>query len=191
MPTKKVDFKAGQYVVYPTQGVGKLLRIEEQTFAGQKIKMMVIDFEKKHMTLRVPFDSAEISGLRPLMSIKKMDEAIASAKGRAGAKRMIWARRAAQYEENINSGDPMRLAEVVRDLQRRSASDTMTFSARQLYMRALERMAQEFAVLHKMDVDSASDKIEDILGIPKEIDLNATDEDDEDIEEPDDEDNEN
>ena len=191
MPTKKVDFKAGQYVVYPTQGVGKLLRIEEQTFAGQKIKMMVIDFEKNHMTLRVPLDRAEISGLRPLMSIKKMDEAIASAKGRAGAKRMIWARRAAQYEENINSGDPMRLAEVVRDLQRRSASDTMTFSARQLYMRALERMAQEFAVLHKMDVDSASDKIEDILGIPKEIDLNATDEDDEDIEEPDDEDNEN
>ena len=191
MPTKKVDFKAGQYVVYPTQGVGKLLRIEEQTFAGQKIKMMVIDFEKNHMTLRVPLDRAEISGLRPLMSIKKMDEAIASAKGRAGAKRMIWARRAAQYEENINSGDPMRLAEVVRDLQRRSASDTMTFSARHLYMRALERMAQEFAVLHKMDVDSASDKIEDILGIPKEIDLNATDEDDEDIEEPDDEDNEN
>lgn len=191
MPTKKVDFKAGQYVVYPTQGVGKLLRIEEQTFAGQKIKMMVIDFEKNHMTLRVPLDRAEISGLRPLMSIKKMDEAIASAKGRAGAKRMIWARRAAQYEENINSGDPMRLAEVVRDLQRRSASDTMTFSARQLYMRALERMAQEFAVLHKMDVDSASDKIEDILGIPKEIDLNANDEDDEDIDEPDDEDNGN
>ena len=191
MPTKKVDFKPGQYVVYPTQGVGKLLRIEEQTFAGQKIKMMVIDFEKNHMTLRVPLDRAEISGLRSLMSVKKMDEAIASAKGKAGAKRMIWARRAAQYEENINSGDPMKLAEVVRDLQRRSASDTMTFSARQLYLRALERMAQEFAVLHKMDIDEASDKIEDILGIPKEIDLNAADDDDdEDIDESD-EDNEN
>ncbi len=191
MPTKKVDFKPGQYVVYPTQGVGKLLRIEEQTFAGQKIKMMVIDFERNHMTLRVPLDRAEISGLRPLMSIKKMDEAIASAKGKAGAKRMIWARRAAQYEENINSGDPMKLAEVVRDLQRRSASEPMTFSARQLYLRALERMAQEFAVLHKMDIDEASDKIEDILGIPKEIDLNAADDDDdEDIDESD-EDNEN
>ena len=95
---------------------------------------------------------------------------------------MIWARRAAQYEENINSGDPMKLAEVVRDLQRRNPSDTMTFSARQLYLRALERMAQEFAVLHKIDLDAASEKIEDILGVPKEIDLNAVDSDDEDDE---------
>ena len=185
MATKKLDFKAGQFVVYPTQGVGKLLRIEEQTIGGQKIKMLVIDFEKNHMTLRVPLDRAEISGLRPLDTNKKMDEAIASAKGKAGAKRMIWARRAAQYEENINSGDPMKLAEVVRDLQRRSAADTMTFSGRQLYLRALERMAQEFAVLHKMDIYTASEKIEDILGIPKEIDLHAVDEDEEEIEEDD------
>ncbi len=187
MPTKKLDFKTGQYVVYPTQGVGKLIRIEEQTIGNQKIKMMVIDFDRNHMTLRVPVERAEISGLRPLASIKKMDEAIASAKGKAGAKRMIWARRAAQYEENINSGDPMKLAEVVRDLQRRTATDTMTFSARQLYLRALERMAQEFAILHKMDLDEASDKIEDILGVPKEIDLNATDEDEEEVDETDEE----
>lgn len=182
MPTKKLDFKSGQYVVYPTQGVGKLLRIEEQTIGNQKIKMMVIDFERNHMTLRVPVERAELSGLRPLSTVKKLDEAIASAKGKAGAKRMIWARRAAQYEENINSGDPMKLAEVVRDLQRRSAADTMTFSARQLYLRALERMAQEFAVLHKMDLDAASEKIEDILGVPKEIDLNAVDEEDDETE---------
>ncbi len=187
MPNKKLDFKTGQYVVYPTQGVGKLLRIEEATIGDQKMKMMVIDFEKNHMTLRVPLDRAELSGLRPLTSIKKMDEAISVAKGRAGAKRMIWARRAAQYEDNINSGDPMKLAEVVRDLQRRSAADSMTFSARQLYLKALERMAQEFAVLHKIDVEAASNKIEDILGIPKEIDLNAIEDDDEDIEEADDE----
>ncbi len=173
MPTKKLDFKAGQYVVYPTQGVGRLVRTEEQEVGGQKIKMLVIDFERNHMTLRVPVERAEISGLRPLSSAKQMDEAIAAAKGKAGAKRTIWARRAAQYEENINSGDPMKLAEVVRDLQRRTAAETMTFSARQLYLRALERMAQEFAVLHKMDLDDASDKIEDILGVPKEIDLNA------------------
>jgi len=107
-----------------------------------------------------------------------MDEAIASAKRAAGAKRLIWARRAAAYEENINSGDPMKLAEVIRDLQRRSASDAMTFSGRGLYMRALERMAQEFAALHKMDIDMASEKIEEILGVPKEIDLNAAEVDD-------------
>lgn len=176
MPSKKLDFKTGQYVVYPTQGVGKLLRVDEQLIGGQKIKMLVIDFEKNHMTLRVPVERADISGLRPIVSVKKMDEAISSAKGRAGPKRMIWARRAAMYEENINSGDPMKLAEVVRDLQRRSSSDTMTFSARQLYLKALERMAQEFAVLHKMDIDEASDKIEDILGVPKEIDLENSEE---------------
>ena len=114
---------------------------------------------------------------------KQMDEAIASAKGRAGSKRMIWSRRAAQYEENINSGDPMKVAEVVRDLRRHNPTDTMTFSARQLYLRALERMAQEFAVLHKMDVDAASEKIEDMLGVPKEIDLNAVDIDEEEVDE--------
>ena len=175
--SKKLEFKTGQYVVYPTQGVEKLIRLEDQIIAGQKMKMLVIDFEKNHMVLSVPLERAEISGLRPLTSLKKMDEAIASARGKAGAKRMIWARRAAQYEENINSGDPMKLAEVVRDLQRRSAADTMTFSGRQLYLRALERMAQEFAILHKIDIDQASEKIEDILGIPREIDLNAVEED--------------
>ena len=181
MPSnKKLDFKTGQYVVYPTQGVGRLQRIEEQVIAGQPVKLLAIEFEASHMTLRVPLERAEISGLRPLTTAKKMDEAIASAKGRAGSKRMIWSRRAAQYEENINSGDPMKIAEVVRDLQRRSPADTMTFSARQLYLRALERMAQEFAILHKMDVDAASEKIENILGVPKEIDLNAVDVDDDD-----------
>ncbi len=183
MPSKKLDFKTGQYVVYPTQGVGKLQRIEEQEIAGQSVKLLVIEFEASHMTLRVPLERAEISGLRPLTSARKMDEAISSAKGRAGSKRMIWSRRAAQYEENINSGDPMKVAEVVRDLRRHNPTDTMTFSARQLYLRALERMAQEFAVLHKMDVDAASEKIEDMLGVPKEIDLNAVDIDEEEVDE--------
>ena len=184
MTVKKVDFKNGQYVVYPTQGVGKLVSTEEQIIAGEKVKMLVIDFEKNHMTLRVPIDRTEISGLRPLSTIKKMDEAIALAKSKAGAKRSIWTRRAAQYEENINSGDPMKLAEVVRDLQRRTSTDTMTFSSRRLYLRALERMAQEFAVLHKMELDEAIEKIEDILEIPKEINLDEIEDvDEEDTEE--------
>ncbi len=177
MANKKLEFKTGQFVVYPTQGVGKLIRVEEQLIGGQKIKMMVIDFEKNRMTLRIPMDRAELSGLRALTSSKKMDEAITSAKGKAGAKKLPWPRRSAMYEENINSGDLMKVAEVVRDLQRRNATDTMTYSARNLYFSALERMAQEFAVLHKMELDDASEKIESILGVPKEIDLNAIDED--------------
>jgi len=187
MAIKKSEFKNGQFVVYPTQGVGRVTKVEEQNIGGQKIQMIVIEFEQNNMTLRVPAERAEISGLRHLVSQKKMDEAINSAKRAPGAKRMIWARRQAVYEENINSGDPMKLAEVVRDLQRRSAADTMTFSGRQLYLRALERMAQEFAVLHKMDVEDAAEKIEDILGIPKEIDLNAVDEDIDEIIDDDDE----
>ena len=183
MAAKKLEFKSGQFVVYPTQGVGRVVRVENQIIAGQKMAMLVIDFERNHMTLRVPLERAEISGLRPLVSQRKMSDAIESAKGKAGVKRMIWSRRAAQYEENINSGDPMKLADVVRDLQRRSVGDVMTFSGRQLYLRALERMAQEFAILHKIDVEDAAEKIEEILGVPKEIDLNATEEEDDDLEE--------
>lgn len=181
MAAKKLDFKTGQFVVYPTQGVGKVVRIEEQSFGGQKVSLLVIDFEHSKMTLRVPLDRAEMSGLRPLVTQKKMNEAIESAKGKAGVKRMIWARRAAIYEDNINSGDVMKVAEVVRDLQRRVSADQMTFSARGLYLRALERMAQEYSALHKLDLDEASEKIEEIIGVPKEIDLNAAEDDDGDV----------
>jgi CarD family transcriptional regulator len=131
----------------------------------------VIGFERNNMTLRVPLERAEISGLRPLVSARKMADAINAARDKAGAKRMIWSRRAAVYEDNINSGDPMKIAEVIRDLQRRTVADTMTFSGRQLYLRALERMAQEYAVINKMDLDQASERIEDILEIPKDLDL--------------------
>ncbi|MDR2269016.1 MAG: CarD family transcriptional regulator [Rickettsiales bacterium] len=171
MSTKKFDFKKGQYVVYPTQGVGRLAKTEEVIVADQKIKMLVIDFPKSNMTLRVPMERAELSGLRPLISARKMMEAINSAKDKAGARRMIWARRAAVYEDNINSGDPMKIAEVIRDLMRRTSSDPMTFSSRQLYLRALERMAQEYAAINKIELDEATEKIEDILEIPKDLEL--------------------
>jgi CarD family transcriptional regulator len=171
MASKKLDFKNGQYVVYPTQGVGRLLKTEECAVGGQKIKMLVIEFSKDSLILRVPLERAELSGLRPLVSSRKMMEAIKSAKEKAGAKRMIWSRRAAVYEDNINSGDPMRIAEVIRDLQRRTAADTMTFSGRQLYLRALERMAQEYAVINKIELEKATEKIEDLLEIPKEEDF--------------------
>jgi CarD family transcriptional regulator len=171
MTAKKLDFKNGQYVVYPTQGVGRLVRTEDCLVAGQKIKVLVIDFQKNNMTLRVPLERAELSGLRPLVSARKMMDAIKAAKEKAGAKRMIWSRRAAAYENNINSGDPMKIAEVIRDLQRRTAADTMTFSGRQLYLRALERMAQEYAVINKIELEEAAEKIEDLLEIPKESEL--------------------
>ncbi len=179
-PVQKLTFKKDQFVVYPTHGVGKILKIEEQNIAGQKVELIVIEFEKNRMILRVPVEKAEVAGLRPLVTAKNMDEAIQSAKKSASAKRVIWSRRAQQYEEKINSGNPMELADVIRDLQRRDSTDIQTFSGRQIYMRALERMAQEFAAIHKIPVDDAEEKIEKILGVPKEIDLDAVGLDDED-----------
>jgi len=169
MSTKKFDFKSGDYVVYPTQGVGKLLRTEEIEVTGVKIKMLVIEFEKNNMTIRVPVDRVEISGLRPITSQKKIMDAIKSAKEKAAARRMLWSRRAAIYEENINSGDPMKVAEVIRDLQRRSTADVPTFSGHQLYLRALDRMAQEYAAINGIELDAATDKIEEILEIPRDF----------------------
>lgn len=171
MAPKKIDFKTGDYVVYPTQGVGRLLRSEEMNIGGVPTKMLVIEFEKNNMTIRVPFDRVEISGLRPISSQKKIMDAIKSAKEKAAAKRMIWSRRAAMYEENINSGDPMKVAEVIRDLQRRSINDTPTFSGHQLYLRALDRMAQEFAAINGIELEEASDKIEEILEIPRDFEV--------------------
>ena len=168
---KKYDFKNGDYVVYPTQGVGKLLRSEEIEISGEKVKMLVIEFEKNNLSIRVPLDRVEISGLRPITSHKKIMDAIKSAKEKAAARRMLWSRRAAIYEENINSGDPMKVAEVIRDLQRRSATDVPTFSGHQLYLKALDRMAQEYAAINGIELDMATDKIEEILEIPRDFGL--------------------
>lgn len=173
MATKaKLSFKKGQFVVYPVHGVGQIKSIEEQKIAGQKLELIVIEFEKDRMTLRIPLAKAETSGLRQISSCKTMDEAIQSAKKSPSVKRVIWSRRAQQYEEKINSGNPSELADVIRDLQRRDPTDVMTFSGRQVYTKALTRMAEEFAIIHKIDVDTASEKIEKILGIPKEIEIN-------------------
>ncbi|MDR2685177.1 MAG: CarD family transcriptional regulator [Rickettsiales bacterium] len=173
MASQKITFKKDQFVVYPMQGVGKILDIEEQVIGGEKMQLLVIELERDKITLRVPTMRTEVLGLRPLVSGKAMGEAIESAKMPPASKRMIWARRALQYEEKINSGNPMELADVIRDLQRRNAEDPMTFSGRKLYLKALGRMAEEFAVLHKIKLEEAEEKIEDLLGVPKEIDLNA------------------
>lgn len=176
--SKKTEFKVGEYVVYPTQGVGQYVRTEEQVIGGEKIKLLVVVFENNNMTLRIPVDRVELSGLRHVVSTRKMNDALKVAKEKATLRRLVWSKKAAQYEDNINSGDLKKVAEVVRDLQRRTATDVMTFSARQLYFKALERMAQEFAIIHKIDLDKATEKIEDILEIPKEVDLNAVQDDD-------------
>ncbi|MFQ5521656.1 MAG: CarD family transcriptional regulator, partial [Candidatus Methylomirabilia bacterium] len=114
------EFGAGDYVVYPTHGVGRVLGVKKQEISGYSLELIIIKFEKDRMTLRVPVEKAHASGLRKLSSRKMMDAALATLKGRSRVKRTMWSRRAQEYEAKINSGDPVSIAEVVRDLHRGS-----------------------------------------------------------------------
>ena len=160
---KAPTFKAGEFVVYPTHGVGKVTEIEKQEIAGHKLELIVITFERDRMTLRVPVDKAAPSGLRKLASKKVMDDAMTTLKGRARVKRTMWSRRAQEYEAKINSGDPICIAEVVRDLHRNVGQPDQSFSERQIYEAARDRLACEVAAVDKTDVDTATEKLEKLM----------------------------
>ena len=156
-------FNPGDFVVYPTHGVGKVTSIEEDEIAGHKLELFVISFDRDRMTLRVPTSKAANSGLRKLSSKKRMDEAIHTLKGRPRVKRTMWSRRAAEYDLKINSGDPVSIAEVVRDLHRNVGQPDQSFSERQIYEQARDRLAAEVAAVDKTDMEKASSKLEQIL----------------------------
>jgi len=160
---KELMCSPGDFVVYPTHGVGKVVNIETQEIAGTKLKLFVISFDRDRMTLRVPITKAEASGLRKLSSRKVMDNALTTLKGRARVKRTMWSRRAQEYEAKINSGDPVSIAEVVRDLHRNTGQPDQSFSERQIYEAALDRLACEVAAVDKTDKDVATAKVEDLL----------------------------
>jgi CarD family transcriptional regulator len=159
----KLPFAKGDHVVYPTHGVGKVLGIEKQTVAGFELKVYVISFEADKMILRVPVDKAKDSGLRKLSTRNKMETAVTTLKGRARAKRTMWSRRAQEYVAKINSGDPVSIAEVVRDLHRASDQPDQSYSERQMYEAALERLARELALVEKIDMEAATQKLESVL----------------------------
>lgn len=160
---KEESYKAGDFVVYPTHGVGKVEGIETQEIAGHKLKLIVIAFDRDRMTLRVPMDKADESGLRKLSSKKRMETALTTLKGRARVKRAMWSRRAQEYEMKINSGDPVAIAEVVRDLFRNVGQPDQSFSERQIYEAARDRLACELAAVEKTDVEKATVKLEQVL----------------------------
>jgi len=160
---KSPQYKEGDFVVYPTHGVGKVESIEMQEIAGHKLELIVISFDKDRMTLRVPVAKAATSGLRKLSSRKMMDEAMTTLKGRARVKRTMWSRRAQEYEAKINSGNPVSIAEVVRDLHRNVGQSDQSFSERQIYEAARDRLASELAAVEKTDVDAATEKLEQVL----------------------------
>jgi CarD family transcriptional regulator len=156
-------FSPNDFVVYPSHGVGKVVSIEEQEIAGFMLEMFVISFEKDKMTLRVPTAKAESVGMRPLSSPDVVEHAMRTLKGRARVKRAMWSRRAQEYEQKINSGDLIMIAEVVRDLHRNDDQREQSYSERQLYEAALERLTREVTAVDGGDEDAARKKINDVL----------------------------
>ena len=162
---KNMEFKTGDFVVYPTHGVGKVLGTETQEIAGTELALLVINFEHDRMTLRIPVAKAQNSGLRRLSSRKQMDVALTKLKGRARVRRTMWSRRAQEYEAKINSGDPVSIAEVIRDLRRNTSQADQSYSERQMYQAALDRLAREFAAIEKIDEETATSRLENIMTV--------------------------
>ncbi|MBU0799693.1 MAG: CarD family transcriptional regulator [Alphaproteobacteria bacterium] len=159
-----VDFKKGDYVVYPAHGVGKVECIDTQSIGGMDVKLYTISFEKDRMRLKVPVMKAQTAGLRRLCTESRIKDAIKTLKGRAKIRRTMWSRRAQEYETKINSGDPVAIAEVLRDLKRSNDDTEQSYSERQIYQSALERLAREVAAIEKIPEDKATARLETILG---------------------------
>ena len=159
----KETFVEGDFVVYPTHGVGRVERIATEEIAGHKLELIHITFEENRMTLRVPVSKARTAGLRKLATRKGFDDALGVLKGRARVKRTMWSRRAQEYEAKINSGDPLAIAEVVRDLHRNAGQPDQSFSERQIYEAAMDRLAAELAALDGTDKATAMNKLTEYL----------------------------
>src|SRR5579875_1765317 len=149
------EFAVGEHVVYPAHGVGKISGVETQEVAGLSLEVYVIGFDHEKMTLRVPTKKAKAAGLRSLAEAGVVSQAMTTLKGRARIKRTMWSRRAQEYEMKINSGDLISIAEVVRDLHRADSQPEQSYSERQLYESALDRMAREVAAIEKIERDAA------------------------------------
>ncbi|MDF0523281.1 CarD family transcriptional regulator [Bradyrhizobium yuanmingense] len=158
--TQRQGFKANEFVVYPAHGVGQILAIEEQEIAGAKLELFVINFIKDKMTLRVPTAKVANVGMRKLSDPVLVKKALETLKGRARVKRTMWSRRAQEYEAKINSGDIVAIAEVVRDLYRSESQPEQSYSERQLYEAALDRLSREIAVVQHSTETEAVKEIE-------------------------------
>ncbi|WP_072396074.1 CarD family transcriptional regulator [Hyphomicrobium sp. CS1GBMeth3] len=161
--SQRHGFKTNEFIVYPAHGVGRIVGIEEQEIAGMSLELFVITFDKEKLTLRVPTGKLESVGMRKLADDGIVKKAIETLKGRARVKRTMWSRRAQEYVAKINSGDLVAIAEVVRDLYRSEAQPEQSYSERQLYEDALDRMAREIAAVEKLDERGAVQRITDVL----------------------------
>jgi len=161
--TSRKGFKTGEFVVYPAHGVGVVTGIEKQEIAGCELEMFVIHFEADKLTLRVPTLKVVDVGMRKLSDKVLAKKCMTLLKGKPRVKRTMWSRRAQEYEAKINSGDLSLVAEVVRDLYRGEDQPEQSYSERQLYEAALERMAREIAAVNKCSQKEAVDKLVEVL----------------------------
>ena len=169
MASKALSFDVGDYVVYPKHGVGKVTEIQSTEIAGAKLDLYVLRFEKEKMTLRVPVNKAESTGMRKLSSDKAMKDAMETLKSKPKVKRTMWSRRAQEYEAKINSGDLILIAEVTRDLFRADDQPEQSYSERQIFEAASSRLARELAAMEKTDEPTALKKILKVLDTAAKI----------------------
>ena len=160
---KNLDFSVDDFVVYPAHGVGKIVDVITQEVAGMEMELYDIAFEKDKMKLKVPTDKAITHGLRSLSDGDVVDKSMKTLKGRARVKRAMWSRRAQEYEQKINSGDLISIAEVVRDLHRNDEQREQSYSERQLYEAALERLTREVAAVRSVEEMQAQSEIDAVL----------------------------
>ena len=160
MAAKVLSFQAGDNVVYPKHGVGRVIEIQSSEIAGAKLELYVLRFDKERMTLKVPTNKAEFVGMRKLSSEATLKDALLTLKGKPKVKRIMWSRRAQEYDAKINSGDLIQISEVVRDLYRADNQPEQSYSERQLYEAALDRMAREIAAVNRMSETEAVRLIE-------------------------------
>jgi len=153
--TQRAGFKTGEYIVYPAHGVGLIQSIEEQEVAGLTLELFVIAFEQDKLTLRVPVAKIKSVGMRKLAEPEEVDKALDTVTGRARVKRTMWSRRAQEYEAKINSGDLIAISEVVRDLYRSEDQPEQSYSERQLFEQAMDRMSREIAAVNKLSLTEA------------------------------------
>tara|TARA_B100001057_G_scaffold71543_1_gene65788 strand:+ start:6226 stop:6729 length:504 start_codon:yes stop_codon:yes gene_type:complete len=160
---KKSEFKIGEVVVYPKHGVGEIVKIESMEISNIKTKFYVVKMEQSKLTIRVPLDKQEEVGLRKISSKKIIDEVYNTLKLKPKIRRIMWSRRAQEYDAKIFSGEPLKIAEVVRDLFRKNSQSDQSYSERQMFQVAIERLARELAAVEKTDYFQSTEKIENIL----------------------------
>ena len=161
--SQKYTFNPGDFVVYPAHGVGQVSERQTTSVGGQNVDLIAIHFTKDKLTMRIPSDDAMNKGLRAVASPAVMETVVSTLEQKPKARRVPWSRRSAEYTAKIGSGDPIALAEVVRDLYRDPALAGQTYSEKQLFEKAFSRLAPEYAVVQKITEQEAAVQLETIL----------------------------